>query len=336
MCDGGNGRHFARVAPQRARSSTTSNANGKRDSGEPGLAGWRICADYDNDGVRDTGEPYADTDASATTRSPASIRRTRTYTPARAAPRRRHRRLAAARTRTPRRPAASPPARAATSAAAGARSTVQGAQRQRQGLRQLRKKPDPKITVIKKLVPASDSGRFDLMVDSTIVKAAAGDGDTGSTTRRARPPPRLRDRGRPAPTSANYTASIDCKTKPKTYGPGWVDVSRATRSPARSPTRAIGKVEIAKVTDPHETGGTQFGFTGFAGAFSLADGGVEDDHARRAERDALRGHRGRRPGYRLTVDQLHRRRQHGAVGTRTASIRSPPARPSAARSSTRS
>src|SRR4051812_49948320 len=40
------------------------NGNGKRDSGEPGLAGWRIWADYDDDGVRDTGEPYDDTDAS--------------------------------------------------------------------------------------------------------------------------------------------------------------------------------------------------------------------------------------------------------------------------------
>src|SRR3954463_14990649 len=39
------------------------NGNGKRDSGEPGLAGWRIWGDYDDDGVRDTGEPYDDTDS---------------------------------------------------------------------------------------------------------------------------------------------------------------------------------------------------------------------------------------------------------------------------------
>src|SRR3954453_17257316 len=43
--------------------SNALNANGKRDSGEPGLAGWRIWADYDDDGVRDTGEPYDDTDS---------------------------------------------------------------------------------------------------------------------------------------------------------------------------------------------------------------------------------------------------------------------------------
>src|SRR4051812_41819158 len=35
--------------------------NGKRASGEPGLAGWRIGADYDAAGARAPGEPYDDT-----------------------------------------------------------------------------------------------------------------------------------------------------------------------------------------------------------------------------------------------------------------------------------
>jgi len=39
------------------------NANGVRDAGEPGLAGFRIWADYDNDGVLDPNEPFDDTDA---------------------------------------------------------------------------------------------------------------------------------------------------------------------------------------------------------------------------------------------------------------------------------
>jgi uncharacterized repeat protein (TIGR01451 family) len=39
------------------------NGNGSRDAGEPGLAGFRIWADYDNDGVLDAGEPFDDTDA---------------------------------------------------------------------------------------------------------------------------------------------------------------------------------------------------------------------------------------------------------------------------------
>ena len=37
------------------------------------------------------------------------------------------------------------------------------------------------ITVVKDLVPATDAGRFDLKVDADVVKAAAGDGDSGST-----------------------------------------------------------------------------------------------------------------------------------------------------------
>ena len=128
--------------------------------------------------------------------------------------------------------------------------------------------------MIKKLVPASDSGRFNLMVDSTTVKAAAGDGDSGTTTGRARAPPRLRDgSGRHRPLE--LMAAIYCKTKAKTYGPGWIDPQSGDEVTCTITNTRHGKVEIAKVTDPHETGGTQFGFTGFAGAFSLADGGVK-------------------------------------------------------------
>ena len=39
------------------------NGNGNQDAGEPGLEGFRIWADYDNDGVLDAGEPFDDTDA---------------------------------------------------------------------------------------------------------------------------------------------------------------------------------------------------------------------------------------------------------------------------------
>jgi hypothetical protein len=37
------------------------------------------------------------------------------------------------------------------------------------------------ITLGKTIVPANDTGRFDLLVDSTVVKAAAGNGDSGAT-----------------------------------------------------------------------------------------------------------------------------------------------------------
>jgi hypothetical protein len=39
------------------------NANGRRDTGEPGLPRWEIWADYDDDGERDVKEPFAVTDS---------------------------------------------------------------------------------------------------------------------------------------------------------------------------------------------------------------------------------------------------------------------------------
>ena len=38
------------------------NANGRRERGEPGLPRWPIWADYDNDGLRDSAEPFGITD----------------------------------------------------------------------------------------------------------------------------------------------------------------------------------------------------------------------------------------------------------------------------------
>ncbi len=59
------------VAPHQiiARSCSASgdkfhdlDADGRRDPGEPGLPGWIIWADYDNDGVKDAAEPFGITD----------------------------------------------------------------------------------------------------------------------------------------------------------------------------------------------------------------------------------------------------------------------------------
>ena len=284
------------------------NGNGKRDSGEPGLAGWRIWADYDDDGVRDTGEPYDDTDSLG--RYSLVVTRTDGLPPARAAPRRRHRRLEVL---VPERldlRRLRAPARAATSAAAGARSPSDAVNGKDFG-----NYKQPKITVIKKLVPASDPGRFDLKVDSTTVKAAAGDGGSGSTL--VSPGAHLVSETAAAGTDlADYSASIACNTATVEdlragLGPRR---SRATRSPARSPTPAS-----ARSRSPRSPTRTRRAARSSASPASRApsaspDGGVKTITARAAELDALRGDRVGRLRLPALVDHLHRQRQHRRGG----------------------
>src|SRR3954453_12693535 len=289
------------------------NANGKRDSGEPGLAGWRIWADYDDDGVRDTGEPYDDTDSLG--RYSLVVTNTTAY------------RL------REQRPAggsggwkcSSPNASTSGGFASGkggdfgcgwgpiTSDAVNG--------KDFGNYKQPKITVIKKLVPAGDPGRFDLKVDSTVVKAAAGDGGSGSTL--VSPGAHLvSETGAGGTDLADYKAEISCDTATaKTYGPGWVHPQPGDEVTCTITNTRLGKVEIAKVTDPHETGGTQFGFTGFAGAFSLADGGVKTITRVAPSSTPYAVTESAASGYRLSSITCNDGDTSGAVSTRTASIK---------------
>jgi hypothetical protein len=65
------------------------------------------------------------------------------------------------------------------------------------------------ITLTKHLVPASDPGRFDLKVGSTVVKAGAGDGDSGSKT--VNPGTyTIKEVAAAGTTLSNYNGSIAC------------------------------------------------------------------------------------------------------------------------------
>ena len=205
------------------------------------------------------------------------------------------------------------------------------------------RKVKPKITVIKALVPSSDAGRFDLKVDGTVVKAAAGDGGTGST---------LVDPGHhqvtetaaSGTTLADYAASISCLKNGKsaaatrTNGPGWVDVElRATRSsapcatcawaPSRSRSRPIPTRRTARASASRAS----------PAAFSLADDGVKT-FTRVTPRDAaLRRSARTRPratAWRRSAAPTATARPPSPPAPRAS--RSPRARRSAARSSTRS
>jgi hypothetical protein len=288
------------------------NGNGKRDSGEPGLAGWRIWADYDDDGVRDTGEPYDDTDSSG--HYSLVVTKTASY-------KLREQRPGGG---TGGWACSYPNASTSGGFASGkggdfgcgwgpiTSDAVSG--------KDFGNYKKPKITVIKKLVPASDSGRFDLKVDSTVVKAAAGDGGSGSTdvTVGAH---FVSETGANGTNLADYTASIDCQTTARTNGPGWVHVQSGDDVTCTITNTRLGKVEIAKVTDPHETGGTAFGFTGFAGAFNLADGGVKTITHVVPSSNPYSVTESAASGYRLSSITCTDGDSTGAVATRTASIR---------------
>ena len=158
------------------------------------------------------------------------------------------------------------------------------------------------------------------MVDSTTVKAAAGDGDSGSSHGRARPH-HVYETAAAGTDLSNYTATIDCKTKAKTYGPGWIDVQSGDEVTCTITNTRQGTVEIAKVTDPHETDGPSFAFSGFAGAFSLADGGVKTITHVAPSADPYAVTEAVASGYRLTSISCTDADSTGAVSSRTASVR---------------
>ena len=256
-------------------------ADGKRDSGEPGLAGWRIWADYDDDGTRDSGEPYDDTDSAGryviTGINPPSSRTGTT---------KKYYRL------REQRPGGGTGGWACTYPNAytsggfasgkggdfgcgwGPIDAVQYPHKTGKDFGNYKK---PKITVIKKLVPASDAGRFDLKVGGTTVKAAAGDGGTGYAY--VKPGSHSVSESAASGTDlANYTASKECKkTTTRTGGHTGGDITVGSGDEVVCTITNVrkGKIEIAKVTDPAETGGRTFAFSGFAGGFSLAHGGVK-------------------------------------------------------------
>src|SRR5581483_9251591 len=80
-------------------------------------------------------------------------------------------------------------------------------------------------TLRKRLFPAADAGRFDLKVGSTVVKAGAGDGDSGALDL----PPgtyTIKETAVPGTTLSSYASSIDCTLNGAT-GPSGTGTSLA-------------------------------------------------------------------------------------------------------------
>ncbi len=66
------------------------------------------------------------------------------------------------------------------------------------------------VTVTKVLVPSADAGRFDLKVGSTVVKASAGDGDSGTTHVTTGAAATVSEVAAAGTDLSDYTTSIDC------------------------------------------------------------------------------------------------------------------------------
>lgn len=137
-----------------------------------------------------------------------------------------------------------------------------------------------KITVVKDLVPSSDSGRFDLKVGSTTVKTSAGNGGSGSATVLAGNYT-VSEAAASGTTLADYASSIDCKKNGTSIKSGsgtslsGVPVKVGDQIVCTITNKRLGKVEIEKQTDPADSDAS-FGFSSaLAGNFSLSDNGVK-------------------------------------------------------------
>jgi hypothetical protein len=189
------------------------NANGSRDDGEPGFAGWLIWADYDDDGVRDDVEPFAVTDSEGQyvindIRPPDGtymLRETLLTSRAR-------RRAAAARVNCSYPNAATD---GGTGSAQGgmfhcAWGPIDTATTTWARGRDFGNYMPARIVVRKELEPTTDPGRFDLRVNRAILVPAAGDGARGG--RNVRPGDYTVSEAAVTGTNPlDYSSTVGCK-----------------------------------------------------------------------------------------------------------------------------
>jgi hypothetical protein len=188
-------------------------ADGRRDRGEPGLARWIIWADYDDDGIRDDVEPFGITDAHGHyvingIRPPDGTYMLR-ETLSTELGLRRARRAGV----TCSYPNANTPG--GTGSAPGGLfrcgwGPIQSAATTYARFRDFGNYVPATLVVKKQLEPSSDPGRFDLLVNRTVVVAGAGDG----ATRGRRVPPGAYTVSEVAAAGTNpalYRSTVECK-----------------------------------------------------------------------------------------------------------------------------
>jgi hypothetical protein len=188
-------------------------ADGRRDPGEPGLPGWIVWADYDDDGIRDDAEPFGITDAEGHYVINDIRPRDGTYmlreTLATELGLRRARRAGVA---------CSYPNAGTTGGTGSAPGglfhcgwgPIESARTSYARFKDFGNYVPATLVVEKQLEPSSDPGRFDLLVNGRVVVAAAGDGATRAS--RVRPGAYTVSEVAAAGTNpANYRSTVECK-----------------------------------------------------------------------------------------------------------------------------
>ncbi len=188
-------------------------ADGVRDSNEPGLPRWLIWADYDDDGTRDAVEPFGITDTEGQyvindIRPPDGTYMLR-ETLATVSGRRRATGAGVVCSY----PNASTPG--GTGSAPGglfgcAWGPIATATTTVASGRDFGNYAPARLTIEKELEPAGDPGRFDLLVNGTVAVAAAGDGASRSES--VRPGEyTLSEVAVTGTNPADYSSSVECK-----------------------------------------------------------------------------------------------------------------------------
>jgi hypothetical protein len=188
-------------------------ADGVRDRGDPGLARWIIWADYNDDGDKDAGEPFGITDAQGhyviNDIRPPDGTYTLRETLSTELGLRRARRAGV----TCSYPNANTPGGGTGSAPGGLFHCgwgVRSAATTYARFRDFGNYVPATLVVRKELEPSSDPGRFDLLVNRTVVVAGAGDGAIRAS--RVRPGAYPVSETAVAGTNpADYRSTVECK-----------------------------------------------------------------------------------------------------------------------------
>ncbi len=138
------------------------------------------------------------------------------------------------------------------------------------------------LKVVKDLQPATDTGRFDLLIDGAVARDQAGDGDASDAVPVTAGEHTVAERAEAGTDLADYVSDVECKRNGTAAagsasgsGPLTVSVGHGDAVVCTITNRRKASVTVRKLTQPAQSGGPAFAFSSTlpgAGSFSLAHG----------------------------------------------------------------